>query len=330
MKGIESYNPKVFPLPEDYYSDRQSFAVIHVYLGSVRLVIRASDCKAMEVNHYDPFGVEYGLSAEPFGIQPFKHQGKERLGIAGFSLHNHGARLADNVMGRWTTRDPLEERDYWNGAYVYCGNNPVKFVDTDGRKVQFAPGTTKEFKQKFARTIAYMNAKGTSGFYNQLVKSKTMYTIKEAEEATKSKFKGGENPTILWDPNYALLTNEGKSLSPATILNHEFDHAADYDKNPEENTKNAQPDETNPYSNKEEQRVIEGSEQATAKAHGDIDEGEVTRKDHNGVVFLPVSDPISNGMTKIRPQDNPLKPNNNKSQSNKWNLYQLIWKLFYQ
>jgi hypothetical protein len=29
-------------------------------------------------------------------------------------------------------------------------------------------------------------------------------------------------------------------------------------------------------------------------------------------------------------QSNLLQPNNNKSQSNKWNLYQLIWKLFYQ
>jgi RHS repeat-associated protein len=72
----------------------------------------------MEVNHYDPWGVEYGLSDNPFGIQPFKHQGKERLNITGFSLHNHGARLADNVMARWTTRDPLEEKDYWNSAYV--------------------------------------------------------------------------------------------------------------------------------------------------------------------------------------------------------------------
>jgi RHS repeat-associated protein len=87
----------------------------------------------MEVNHYDPWGVEYGLSENPFGIQPFKHQGKERMNITGFSLHNHGARLADNVFGRWTTRDPLETTDYWNSAYVYCGNNPVRYVDNDGR-----------------------------------------------------------------------------------------------------------------------------------------------------------------------------------------------------
>jgi RHS repeat-associated protein len=120
-------------LPEGYYSDGQYFSVIHDYLGSVRLVLDANGNNVQEVNHYGPWGVEYGLSDEPFGVQPFKHQGKERMDITGFSLHNHGARFADNVMGRWTTRDPLEEKDYWNGAYVYCGNNPVRYIDPDGK-----------------------------------------------------------------------------------------------------------------------------------------------------------------------------------------------------
>ena len=36
------------------------------------------------------------------------------------------------------------------------------------------------------------------------------------------------------------------------------------------------------YGNKEEKRVIEGSEQETAKKLGEIKEGEVTRTDHGG------------------------------------------------
>jgi RHS repeat-associated protein len=132
-EGGSTYKLSYLPLSEGYYSDGEYFAVIHDYLGSVRVVLSVDSNRVKEVNHYGPRGVEYGLSDSPFGIQPFKHQGKERLGVAGFSLHNHGARLADNVMGRWTTRDPLEERDYWNGAYVYCGNNPVRYVDPDGR-----------------------------------------------------------------------------------------------------------------------------------------------------------------------------------------------------
>jgi RHS repeat-associated protein len=143
------------PLPEGYYSNGQYFAVIHDYLGSVRVVLRASDNRVMEVNHYDPWGVEYGLSENPFGIQPFKHQGKERLNITGFSLHNHGARLADNVMARWTTRDPLEEKDYWNSAYVYCGNNPIRWIDPDGRKWKNA--VDEKIAKQLQKDIATQN-----------------------------------------------------------------------------------------------------------------------------------------------------------------------------
>jgi hypothetical protein len=34
---------------------------------------------------------------------------------------------------RWLSRDPLAEKYYWNSPYVYCNNNPVKYIDPDGR-----------------------------------------------------------------------------------------------------------------------------------------------------------------------------------------------------
>ncbi|MDR2510997.1 MAG: hypothetical protein LBC89_00715 [Bacteroidales bacterium] len=114
-------------LPEGYFSNGRYFSVIHDYLGSVRMVIKANNNEVQEVNHYDPFGVEYGLSSNPFGVQLYKHQGMERLNVSGFSLHYHFARNADNLYGRWLTRDKLEEDDYWNGAHVWCGNNGVRY-----------------------------------------------------------------------------------------------------------------------------------------------------------------------------------------------------------
>jgi RHS repeat-associated protein len=130
-------------------SKGQYFAVIHDYLGSSRVVIDVDKNKIVEANHYDPTGVEYGLSDDPYGVQPYKHQGKERLRITGISLHNHGARNADNVMIRWLTRDPLEEDYYWNNAYCLFGNNGVKYVDRNGKEIS----VDKEHQEQFMSDI---------------------------------------------------------------------------------------------------------------------------------------------------------------------------------
>lgn len=46
------------------------------------------------------------------------------------------------------------------------------------------------------------------------------------------------------------------------------------------------------YENLEEKRVITGSEQITAKKHGEINKGEVTRENHDGTLYTTIS-PIS-------------------------------------
>ena len=80
------------------------------------------------------------------------------------------------------------------------------------------------------------------------------------------------------------MTDNVVELSPVTVLNHEIDHALQYDKNPEQqNTDKNSLDEN--YGNKEEKRVITGSEQKTAKALGEIESTEVTRTNHSGTLY---------------------------------------------
>ncbi|SKB90493.1 RHS repeat-associated core domain-containing protein [Macellibacteroides fermentans] len=40
------------------------------------------------------------------------------------------------ALGRFTTLDPLAEKYYSVSPYVYCANNPVKFIDPDGREIR--------------------------------------------------------------------------------------------------------------------------------------------------------------------------------------------------
>ncbi len=62
-------------------------------------------------------------------------QGKEFDMMHGLRWHDHGARFADNTILRWTTMDPLCEKFYDTSPYVSCGNNMMKYFDTDGKNL---------------------------------------------------------------------------------------------------------------------------------------------------------------------------------------------------
>ena len=51
----------------------------------------------------------------------------------GLNQYDYHARHYDPSIGRFTTIDPLAEKFYSWSPYAYCYNNPMKFVDPDGR-----------------------------------------------------------------------------------------------------------------------------------------------------------------------------------------------------
>lgn len=70
-------------------------------------------------------------------VQPFKYNGKELTIMNGLNLYDYHARQYDPAVGRFLTIDPLAEKYPWVSPYAYCLNNPVKFVDPDGKQVFF-------------------------------------------------------------------------------------------------------------------------------------------------------------------------------------------------
>ena len=51
----------------------------------------------------------------------------------GLNTYDYGARQHYPVLARWDRIDPLCEKYYGVSPYNYCANNPVKFIDPDGR-----------------------------------------------------------------------------------------------------------------------------------------------------------------------------------------------------
>ena len=65
--------------------------------------------------------------------QPYKYNGKELDTDRGLNLYDYSARYMDPALGRFNTMDPLAEKYYSTSPYVYVGNNPMKFVDPNGK-----------------------------------------------------------------------------------------------------------------------------------------------------------------------------------------------------
>ena len=82
--------------------------------------------------NYTPFGEEVIPGA---ATDPHKFTGKELDDESGLTYF--GARYYDAHLGRFVTVDPLagiaKEPESWN-RYAYARNNPLKFVDPDGRQ----------------------------------------------------------------------------------------------------------------------------------------------------------------------------------------------------
>ncbi|MFZ4928943.1 RHS repeat-associated core domain-containing protein [Chryseobacterium sp. Mn2064] len=87
-----------------------------------------------DTNNYYAFGLNHisgGLSNSYFGgYHSYKYNGKE-LQETGF--FDYGARMYMPDLGRWGVIDPLAEKDRRWTPYRYAYNNPLLFIDPDGR-----------------------------------------------------------------------------------------------------------------------------------------------------------------------------------------------------
>ena len=114
-------------------------------LGSVRSVAD-EDGNVLQQNLYYARGGAWGDVCTAPGFQSYKYCGKYLDRKHGLDLYDYGARLYDPAAAFWTSPDPLCEKYYNISPYAFCNNNPVTFIDPDGRKWK-----TLEDKEKATR-----------------------------------------------------------------------------------------------------------------------------------------------------------------------------------
>jgi RHS repeat-associated protein len=63
----------------------------------------------------------------------YTFSGKEKQIVRDLGYLDFGARMLDSEIGRWFVQDPLQEKFYSWSSYNYCYNNPLKFMDPNGK-----------------------------------------------------------------------------------------------------------------------------------------------------------------------------------------------------
>jgi len=105
------------------------------HLGNTRVVFDGNDSVLQATDYY-----AFGMSHTPLAISNtnrYLYNGKEQqdalLGGVQFDWYDYGARFYDPTIARFHTLDPLAEKYSFQSPFAYAANNPIKYIDKDGR-----------------------------------------------------------------------------------------------------------------------------------------------------------------------------------------------------
>jgi len=162
---------KFFSHAEGYVeSNGNNFAYVYQYkdhtstmlsagLGNIRLSYKDNNGNLVIVEENNESFTERSRS-NPFGLKHkgynnqvtstnlalnYKYNGKELNEELDLNRYDYGARNYDAALGRWMNIDPLAENGRGLSPYNFAFNNPISFIDPDGRWPNCPPGVNCGF-----------------------------------------------------------------------------------------------------------------------------------------------------------------------------------------
>ena len=288
--------------PNDDY-EKMQFYYHPDHLGSSSYITNL-DGEVSQHIEYVPFGEVFIEERNNTWNTPYLFNAKEFDEETG--MYYYGARYYEPRLSLWMSADPKQDKYPNVSSYCYVMDNPIKLIDPDGKDVliwykdkhgrdqlfRFSGFHGKksikipnnQYVKDFIQAYLY-NAKHGGGKKTIQAVSNHKYEIYVSDSQNdETYYSGGDRqPTVYWESRQGLKTTEGGKQSAATALEHEMDHAVDDANNHKQHVERRQMGDSN-YDNKEERRVITGSEAQTAKGNK-----EAVRRNHRGTSYRTAS-----------------------------------------
>ena len=171
---------KAYALADHLGNTRTTISDIKVK-GSITDTTHFS-AELLSYHNYYPFGMEqigrvYNSSDYRYGFNGMEKD-DEWKNLAG-THYDFGARMYDSRLGRWLSRDPLEDKYAGKSPYNFVLNSPIDKIDPDGKDVMIVIWRTKYKRGRYPYGHAgiavseYKNGKKTGKFtYYELFPAK--------------------------------------------------------------------------------------------------------------------------------------------------------------